>query len=94
MTKLFDPTLFFNKKEYCSCEIAATHAGFGHVQVGMATKYLFWFYTWLAISASCELDKSLKSFSDAAIRQWEMHVLYNPDGIVKYSVIHRLRFKS
>ena len=26
-----------------------------------------------------------------AIRPWEMHVLYNPDGIVKYSVIHRLR---
>ena len=38
MTKLLDPTLFSNKKEYCSCEIAATHAGFGHVQVGMATK--------------------------------------------------------
>ena len=28
----------FNKKENCSCEIAATHAGFDHVQVGMATK--------------------------------------------------------
>ena len=27
-----------NKQEYCSCKIAATHAGFGHVQVGMATK--------------------------------------------------------
>ena len=40
---------------------------------------------------SCELDKSLKSFSDAAIRPWEMHVLYNPDGIVKYAVIHRLQ---
>ena len=38
MTKLFDPTPFSNKKEYFSCEIAATHAGFGHVQVGMATK--------------------------------------------------------
>ena len=44
MTKLFDPTRFpnmkrfSNKKECCSCEIAATHAGFGHVQVGMATK--------------------------------------------------------
>ena len=34
---------------------------------------------------------SLKSFSDAAIRPWEIHVLYNPDGIVKYSVIHHLR---
>ena len=37
MTKLFDPTgfsnkkRFSNKKEYCSYEIAATHAGFGHV---------------------------------------------------------------
>ena len=30
--------VFSNKKKYCSCEIAATHAGFGHVQVGMATK--------------------------------------------------------
>ena len=30
--------LFSNKKEYCSCEIAAAHTGFGHVQVGMATK--------------------------------------------------------
>ena len=31
---------FYNtgKKEYCSCEIAATHAGFGNVQVGMATE--------------------------------------------------------
>ena len=29
---------FSNKKEYCSCEIAATHAGFSHIQVGMATK--------------------------------------------------------
>ena len=45
MTKLFDPTpvfpirnVFSNKKEYCSCEIAAMHAGFSHVQVGMATK--------------------------------------------------------
>ena len=47
-------------------------------------KYLFWFYMRLAISASCELDKSLKSFSDAAICPWETHVLYNPDGIVKY----------
>ena len=27
-----------NKKEYCSCEIAATHAGFGNIQVGMVTK--------------------------------------------------------
>ena len=27
-----------NKKEYCSCEVAATYAGFGHVQVWMATK--------------------------------------------------------
>ena len=32
-----------------------------------------------------------KSFSDAAICPWEMHVLYNPDGVVKYSVIHRLQ---
>ena len=30
--------LFFNEKEYCSCEIAAMQAGSGHVQVGMATK--------------------------------------------------------
>ena len=37
MTKLFDPTLFSNKKEYYLCEIAATHAGVGHVQVGIAT---------------------------------------------------------
>ena len=44
----------------------------------------------MAISASFEADKSLKSFSDVAIRPWEMYVLYNPDGIVKYSVIHRL----
>ena len=29
---------FSNKKEYCSCEIAAMHAGFGNVQVGMATE--------------------------------------------------------
>ena len=29
---------FSNKKEYCSCEIAATYAGFGYTQVGMATK--------------------------------------------------------
>ena len=43
------------------------------------------------ISASCELDKSLKLFSDAAIRPLEMLVLYNPDGVVKYSVIHRLQ---
>ena len=43
------------------------------------------------ISASCELDKSLKSFSDAAIRPLEMLILYNPDGVVKYSVIHRLQ---
>ena len=53
-----------NKKEYCSCEIAATHAGFGHVQVGMATKTIcfdFCFFTWLVISASCELEKSLKT---------------------------------
>ena len=34
--------------------------------------------------------RAVKSFSDAAIRPWEMHVLYNPDGVVKYSVIHRL----
>ena len=63
-------------------------------RLGWRLKYLLWFYTWLAISsisASCELDKSLTSFSDAAIRPWEMHVLYNPDGIAKYSVIHRLR---
>ena len=53
-------------------------------------KYLFWFYMWLVISASCGLDKSLKSFLDAAICPWEMHVLYNSDGIVKYSVIHHL----
>ena len=35
--------------------------------------------------------RAWKSFSDAAIRLWEMHVLYNSDGVVKYSVIHRLR---
>ena len=43
-----------------------------------------------SINASCELDKIVKSFLDAATRPWEMHALYNPDGIVKYSVIHRL----
>ena len=36
------------------------------------------------ISASCELDKNLTPFSDVAIHPWEMHILYNPDGIVKY----------
>ena len=30
-------------------------------------------------------------FSDTAIRLWEMHVHYNPDGTVKHSAIHRLR---
>ena len=54
-------------------------------------KYLFWFYTWLAISAVVSCTRAWKLFSDAAIRPWEMHVLYNPDGIVKYSVIHHLR---
>ena len=38
MAKLVDPTPFSNKKEYCSCEIVATHASFGRVQVGMATE--------------------------------------------------------
>ena len=36
----------------------------------------------VAISASCELEIEDR-FSDAAIRPWEMHILYNPDGIVK-----------
>ena len=55
------------------------HAGFGHVQVGMVTKL---FVLILHMTGSCELDKSLKSFSAAAICPWEMHILYNPDGIV------------
>ena len=55
-----------NKKEYCSCEIVATHAGFGHIQVGMATKLHVFVLNFDSIhgwrsSASCELDKSLKT---------------------------------
>ena len=46
--------------------------------------------TGMGISASCELDKIVKSFSDAAIHPWEMHVLYNPEGIATNSVIHHL----
>ena len=84
MTKLFDPFLS-NMKEYCSYEIAATHESFGHV--GMATKIFVLIPHVIRdqCQSSCELDKSF------SFRPWEMHVLYNPDGIVKHSVIHRLR---
>ena len=85
---------FPNKKEYCSREIAATHAGFSHVQVGMATKLFVLIFDstrdWRSVPV-VSWTRTWKSFSDAAIRPWEMHVLYNPDGVVNYSVIHRLR---
>ena len=82
---------FSNKKEYRLCEIAATHAGFGHVQAGMATKI---FVLILHVTGDqCQLWvwQELEIVSDAAIHPWEMHILYNLDVIVKYSVIHRLQ---
>ena len=62
-------------------------------QVGMATKLFV-----LTFDSTCDWrsatavssTRASKSFSDAAIHPWEMHVLYNPDGVVKYSVIHSL----
>ena len=70
------------------------HAGFSHVQVGMATKLFVLTFDstrdWRSVPV-VTWTRAWKSFSDAAIRPWEMHVLYNPDGVVKYSVIHRLR---
>ena len=66
----------------------------GHVQVGMATKLFVLTFDstrdWRSVPA-VSWRRAWKSFSDATIRPWEMRVLYNPDGIVKYSVIHRLR---
>ena len=70
------------------------YAGFGHVQVGMATKLFALTFDstrdWRSVPV-VSWTKAWKSFSDVAIGPWEMHVLYNPDGVVEYSVIHRLR---
>ena len=49
---------------------------FGHVEMANGDQYQLW--------VGQELENR---FSDAAIRPLEMHVLYNPDGVVKYSVI-------
>ena len=64
-------------------------------RLGWRLKYLFWFYMWLAISASCELDKSREQELEIVFRcssssMGNVHILYNSDGIVKYSVIHHL----
>ena len=79
---------FSNKKEYRSFEIAATHAGLSNVQVGIATKLFVLTFDstrdWRSVPV-VSWTRAWKSFSDAAIRLWEMHVLYNPDGVVKYS---------
>ena len=63
------------------------HAGFGHVGMMIKIFVLIQHMT----HNQCQLDKSFNLFSDAAIHAWEMYVLYNPDGIVRYSVIHCLR---
>ena len=57
---------------------------FGHVQVGMATKICF-------DSTRDWRSVPVVSWSLNSIHPWEIHVLYNPYGIVKYSVIHHLR---
>ena len=80
-TIIWSYTFFLIRKKYCSCEIAATHAGFGHIQVGIATKIFVLILHVTVVSWTRAWNR---------FRPWEMHILYNPDGIVKYSVIHRL----
>ena len=67
-------------------------------RLGRRLNYLFWLLILHVTGDKCQLwvgqeleNPAWKSFSDAAIRPWQMHVLYNPDGVVKYSVIHRLQ---
>ena len=59
----------------------------------MVTKIFVLILHMMAISANYELDKSLKIVfrcSNSSMGN-ALHVLYNRNGIVKYSVIHCLR---
>ena len=67
-------------------------------RLGWWQNYLFWLLFLHVTGDQCQLwvgqeleNLAWKLFSDAAIRPWEIHVLYNPDGVVKYSVIHCLQ---
>ena len=67
-------------------------------RLGWQLNYLFWLLILHVAGNQCQLwvgqeleNPVWKLFSDAAIRPWAMHVHYNPDGVVKYSVIHRLQ---
>ena len=59
MTKRFDPFLS-NTKEYCSYEIAATHEGFGHIEMATKIFVLILHVTCDQCQSSCELHKNFR----------------------------------